>query len=236
METKEVMLLTVIITTYDPGDGKRTQVASRTIESLLQHLQYDNLQWIIADDGSAEGHVETLAKLLEGKPYHISVVPRLGVGASKNAALRKAFETSPMVLLLEDDWVLIQPLSLTPYVNLLIEHEDLGMVRFGYLGGNLEAAFEGDAHLSYWRLKRGSGVYVYSGQVSLRHKRFYDVVGFHQEGISPGEEDLEMCKRFNGTENALAIVWPANIPCTFNAGLFRHDDHGVSLNNITPGS
>jgi len=228
--------LTTIITTYDPGDGKRTQVASRTIESLLQYLQYDNLQWIIADDGSAEGHVETLTKLLEGKPYHISVVPRLGVGASKNAALHKAFEISPMVLLLEDDWVLTRPLNPAPYVNLLTEHEDLGMVRFGYLGGNLEAVFEGDAHLSYWRLKRGSGVYVYSGQVSLRHKRFYDVVGFHQEGISPGEEELEMCKRFNGTENAPDIVWPANIPCTFNAGLFRHDDHGASLNNITPGS
>ena len=53
--------------------------------------------------------------------------------------------------------------------------------------------------------------------VLFRHERFYNSVGYHQEGVSPGEEELEMCKRYNDTHNAPEILWPWVIcPFIFN--------------------
>lgn len=231
------MILPIVITTYDNGSGARTPLALNTIQGLLTNLAYPELYWILADDGSnQETHVAPLLALLEkhNQPCEASVVNRLGVGASKNTALQKAFSHAPVVLLLEDDWLLNTHLNIEPYVRLLTKDTSLGMVRFGYLGGGMEATFEGDALISYWRLKRGSGVYIYSGQVSLRHERFYKATGYHQEGISPGEEELEFCKRFNATDNAPDIVWPAAFACQFNTGAFLNIGMDHSLNNVEP--
>lgn len=230
------MILPIVITTYDNGSGARTPLALNTIQGLLSNLLYPELYWIIADDGSDPAHVGALVGLLEKhhQPHEASVVNRLGVGASKNQALQKAFSHAPIVLLLEDDWLLSTNLNIEPYVRLLEQNDTIGMVRFGYLGGGMEATFEGDALISYWRLKRGSGVYIYSGQVSLRHERFYKATGYHQEGISPGEEELEFCKRFNATNNAPDVVWPAAFACQFNTGAFLNIGMDHSLNNVEP--
>ena len=227
--------VTVIITTYDPGDQSRTKLAIKTIEGLRANLRYPDLRYIIADDGSnQETHIAPLRDALEGAQYEISIVDRKGVGVSKNTALRKTFEVSPYVFMLEDDWYLRETLPLEKYVELMQQRPDLGIVRFGYLGGGMEAEYAGDSLLAYWKLKRGSGVYIYSGQVSLRSKKFYDVVGMHAEGLSPGEEELEFCKRFNGTEGAPDIIWPAALPTMLNSGAFINTGMNVSLNAEVP--
>lgn len=226
-------LVTVIITTYDSGSGQRTPPALQTIGALKQFLQYPALAWIIADDGSHLNHLNTLRELLP--EALVTNAARGGVGKSKNLALAEAFKQSPYVLLLEDDWVLRDLFDLTPHMKLLEDHTDIGMIRFGYLGGGMTANFEGDSLYSYWRLTRGSGVYIYSGQVSLRHERFYRTVGWHKEGISPGEEELEMCIRFNATDNAPDIVWPARFGCELNCGPFLNVGMGsLSTNGVRP--
>jgi len=50
---------------------------------------------------------------------------------------------------------------------------------------------------AYWDLQPASAMYIYSGQVSLRHKRWYDAVGYHAEGIQAGQEEEDMCRRYN---------------------------------------
>ena len=83
----------------------------------------------------------------------------------------------------------------------------------------------------------GPDQYVYSGQVSLRHKRFYDICGYHPEGVSPGEEELTFCKHFNGVEDAPKILWPATYGTTLNAPFIPFVNIGmdISLNATQPG-
>lgn len=233
METPKIA---IIITTYDKGDGVRTPLLCRTVQHLLKNLQYPNLLWIIADDGSPDiTHLGSVTKLLADCDHVMLDAGRAGVGVSKNKALNYAWNAGcTLVLMLEDDWELARPLDLYPFIKLL-ENDTIGMVRMGYLGGELEANYEAWEGISFWRLKRGSGVYVYSGQVSLRHKRFYDNCGYHPEGVSPGEEELEFCKRYNACEGAPDIVWPAKFACEFNQGAFVNIGTGeASLNAVVP--
>lgn len=224
--------VTIIITTYDNGSGQRTALAVQTIRALQQYLLYPDLRWLIADDGSPQTHIDTLRSVVPEAQF--TNAARGGVGKSKNLALQEAFKVSPFVLLMEDDWVLKGPLDLAPHVGILERHPDLGMVRMGYLGGTIIADFDGDSLYSFWRLRRGSGVYIYSGQVSLRHERFYNATGWHPEGNSAGEEELAMCIRFNATENCPDIIWPARFGCELNTGPFINVGMSASVNAVVP--
>lgn len=220
--------VSIVITTY-----LRTQEALATIKALQENLYYVGAwHWVVSDDGSPPEHREAIKEALPPSADIIDV-NRAGVGQSKNAALGVAFNHSPYVLLLEDDWQLVQRLDLHPHVAVLRDNDKVGMVRFGYLGGGMIAQLDdlNGPCTPYWILKHGSGVYIYSGQVSLRHQRFYKATGMHRTGISPGEEELDMCIRFNAVENAPLIVWPACFPTAQGCGPFRHIGDN-SLNSV----
>jgi glycosyltransferase involved in cell wall biosynthesis len=234
----EKLPVTVIMNTYDRGDGSRTALARQTLVSLKQNLIYPNLHWIIVDDDSPK-HEEHVKAITQDYPdiQILKTTDHAGVGNAKNIALQEAWKISPVVLLLEDDWYLPEPLDILRYVQTLLDHDDIGMIRLGYLGGDglTSTLFSYEIFNDYWRLHRGSNVYVYSGQISLRHKRFYDVVGYHSERTTPGEEELEMCKRFNGTDRAPDILWPAEYAVRLNSSPFKNIGMGASLNSVMPG-
>lgn len=240
--------VSVIITTYDSGNGDRLNLCIKTLRSLLYNLSYENINWIIIDDSTIDVSNENASRIHDEfldvgiLSYTYLHNERAGIGVAKNYALEVAFEQSPYVLLLEDDWLLKQPLDLEPYVRILQEDTNVGMIRFGYLGSEhetLEARYRRGLPdmpwFTFWELKRGSDVYVYSGQVSLRHKRFYDTVGLHKKNDTPGEEELDMCKRYNATENAPVILWPAFMGAPLGTGIFDNIGLGYSTNNVEPG-
>lgn len=226
--------VTVIVTTYAPNEG-RAAIAEQTIKSFAENLIYPDLRWIISDDGSPN-HDEFMARLKVHVPTAETInINRGGVGKSKNTALKKAFEASPIIFLSEDDWILTEKLDLLRHVQLLLDYEENSVIRFGYLGGTFTASYDGYGPFSnYWFLHQGSGVYIYSGQVSLRHQRLYSAVGWHREDCSPGEEEIDFCIRYNGTPNAGKILWPAEYGCILNAGPFKNIGMGNSLNGIAP--
>lgn len=238
-----VIKVYIVMTTYDRGDGVRTKVATESAESIAKNLSYPNLHWIISDDGTTQ-HAAHVGSIKDGILRHTPDVPidvvnveRRGVGASKNTSLRKVFEETPIVLLTEDDWVLTKPLELLPYVQLLLDHATVGMVRLGYLGGEMSAKLTAYSGITFWELIQNSGLYVYSGQISLRHQRFYDVVGFHNEALSAGEEELDMCHRYNALnegKSAPFIIWPTWNCSLLNCGIFVNNGLSSSLNNILP--
>jgi glycosyltransferase involved in cell wall biosynthesis len=226
-------IVNIIITTYN-----RIETLIPTIRGLKKNLIYDNLQWIIADDGSNTDYFDLISAELP--VYTTTQANRRGVGVSKNIALTAAFKISPFVLLLEDDWELVQPLHLDKHVLVLEQQKEVGMIRLGYLGGEMEAVYKdwsGD-FTAYWGLKPASGQYVYSGQVSLRHKRFYDVVGYHDEGVGAGAEEEGMCHRYNDLHNQGVkvpwILWPGEYGCVMNAGPFINIGLDKSLNGVIP--
>jgi hypothetical protein len=239
-------LVNIIITTYDSGTGERLSLLKQTVGALIDNLRYDNLHYIITDDSIPEVHIQTIKQiepqLIDNACLYTFInTNRRGVGYAKNNALRVAFETSPVVLLMEDDWILKEPLTLLPHVQVLEDNDNVGMIRFGFLGGQMKATLTDYGYpKTYWTLQHKSGHYVYSGQVSLRHQRFYKAVGLHveqQENNKPveaGREEDEMCHRYNNTTNPPDILWSCQYGSMLNCGPFINIGMGNSTNAVQP--
>jgi len=214
----------VLLITY-----KRTDLALRTIRGVKANLGYENLTWHIADDGSPNGHIGALtAELPEGTT--VSNSSRAGVAASMNLGAKKCMERADFVLWLEDDWELARPYDLRPAVQMLQERGDVGMVRLGYISPGIEGQIITSAGRLWWKLRKGSDTYVFSGHAALRHRRFIEAYQPYQEGLTPGETELWMCGTF-AKKQGPDIVLPMD---TGQWGAFGHIG-GESLNGVKPG-
>lgn len=221
------MSLGIVFTTYN-----RAQTAVPALKALAG-LRYDgDIRLWLCDDGTGSAYTDSLCSVC---PVPVTVIDAggRGVGHSKNLGLARAFAETDTVLLMEDDWVLQRDLDVNAYVKCLRQTPDLGIIRLGWLSVDISARLVGVDGVCYWDLVPDSGVYGCSGQVSLRHKRFYDVVGYHGLGMSPGEEELDMCSRWNRCKSP-RIFWPADIPCGLGKGVFANNGLGVSLNRSRP--
>jgi glycosyltransferase involved in cell wall biosynthesis len=227
--------LGIIVTTYN-----RPSTAVPTIISLRDNLVYDDGPrfWIIADDGSPTAYIDQLKGLLPNEQVFVTNANRHGVGASKNIALRQAFISTRLVLLLEDDWCLADKFNITSYADLLIANPRVGVIRLGYLSHGIKADLVGDVEgygpMCYWRIVPNSDQYAYSGQISLRSVNWYNTIGYHQEGVNPGAEELNMCGRYNTSPNPPEILFPANIASHFQCSPFKNIGMNASLNNVQP--
>lgn len=196
----------------------RLEDALQTIRSVKEHLVWPNVGWHIADDGSPEGYVDQLRAEI-GPGYEVTVTnaqpDRIAngnhqqVGRNMNLGAKEAFRRADLVLWLEDDWELKEDLNLGPFVNLLQERSEIGMVRLGYLHLDLEAEILGAAGNLWWLLKRTGHHYTFAGHPSLRHKRFYDCYGEYDEGLDIGATEDTFCSRFENKVDGPGIVWPA---------------------------
>lgn len=220
----------IILTTY-----KREDCAVKTIQALKKNLIYDNLGWFVVDDGSPEGYLERLLDEIgpsNGKFSYNS--NRRGVGHGMNTALRSLWDMGvELILMMEDDWELENPLHLDAYVKTLMDYPENGMIRFGYLSYDLlgySVSYEGEL---YWRLENNGTTYRFTGHPSLRHKRFHDKnlggCGLYEEGLTPGMTELSMCGKSNTRTNS-NILYPARCGLW---GFFAHIG-AEHLGNVEP--
>ena len=195
----------ILIITY-----RRKELAIREIESIKQFLDYPNLTWHIADDGSGYDYIDALCQAIgpDGGEIRFSDSSRAGVGANMNLGMDNVLRRTDLWLHMEDDWVLRQPLDLKPCVQALIENETIGMIRLGRLTAGIEAETISMADRMWWRMKKGSDTYVFTGNAALRHRRFFAAYGLYKEGATPGVTENEMCAAFNKKPGP-DIVWPA---------------------------
>lgn len=207
---------------------KRTDVALRTIAAARANLRYDGpLYWYIADDGSPPAHVDAVWEALSGSWSAFESLKvhghnqRRGYGGNANAAWDAADREAALTLWLEDDWELREPLDLWPYAALLMENEDVGMVRLGYIDpARLGEPFDRGG-LIYHHLERippDTSFYAFTGHPSLRHRRYRDAYGPYPEGLKPGDTELAYAYQYRIGQGP-AIVWPAAYP---TGGLFAH--------------
>lgn len=182
----------------------------RTIRAAKRWLQYPDLRWYVADDGSQPEHVEALAAELQDAPLLGGHSDHRGYGGNANWAWAAARDVSPLTFWLEDDWELTGPFDLTPYAQLLDGREDIGMVRLGYLNLNMRGSVFGHGGRLYWRLDRDCDSYVFTGHPALRHERFHKAYGDYQLGLNPGETELSYALQFRNGQGP-DIVWPAGI-------------------------
>ncbi len=197
-------LVIALIVTY-----RRLPLALQTIRSVKDMVDYSNIGFHIADDGSGEEYVTALREEI-GDAHHVTGTDsaRAGVGRNMNMGIEAALQRADLWLHLEDDWALQKPLELEPCVRLLQEDDTVGMVRLGRMSGGVTGETMGGADRLWWRLKRNSDTYVFSGNAALRHRRFHAAYGPYREGLMPGQTELTYCATFN-KKNGPDIAWPA---------------------------
>lgn len=210
----------IVMVTYE-----RTEYAVRTVQGIARNLLYPEhlLGWYIGDDGSALEHIGAITEEI---PYQHTFIGqhsekfRPGTnhcGQSWNMALRAALDWAHIVLWLEDDWDLQRPLSIEPYVRLLMEKPEVGMVRLGHLPVGSALTSIGHDGVHYLRYEKTTQ-YAYSGNPSLRHRRFVETYGFFAEDKNPGEVEVDLDDRVRANHGP-EIWWPVDIG---GWGVFAH--------------
>lgn len=205
--------IAVIILTF-----QRTQYALETITAARRNLIYPDLRYYLADDGSHDDHYRKCLEALDGVNligHH--TLPGGTYGKNINKAYYAVRDTCPLTLPLEDDFVLNRPLDLTPYANILIAEERLGMVRLGNLPINLDCFTEGYQGLMFLKIQKGRQ-YTFSGNPSLRHDRFWQSYGEYPGHLNPGDTEVSYDWHVRNTDGP-EIIWPVD------AGAWGYWDH-----------
>jgi hypothetical protein len=199
--------INVILLTYGTNEN-RTKYAVRTAKAAVSNLIYPELNFYVADDGSSVAHIEAVLDCFKSTRFiGWHTIPFGSYGQNANKAIEAVKSLGKLTFWLEDDWELCEPLDLYPYAALLMEREDVGMVRLGYLNLNMRGQVFGHSGKLYWRLDRTADSYVFTGHPSLRHERFANTYGRYPEGLMPGETELGYATQYrNG--NGPDIVWP----------------------------
>jgi len=204
--------ITVILQTF-----KRTSYALQTIAAARELLHYDGpLRWYVADDGSPLTHVFEVLHALPDAGHHSL---RRGYGWNANAAWDAA--QSDLTFWLEDDFVLNQPLDLTPHAYALMDSDALGMVRLGYINPERLERVQSFAGRRYHTMPRDwpdMAFYAFTGHPSLRHSRYRAAYGDYPEGLGPGDTELAYAYQYRIGDGPL-IVWPEGYP---TEGMWAH--------------
>lgn len=203
----------------------RTEMALRTVLGIAENLEFSGeLGWYVGVDGNYYDTHEFVTGTIRKQGYTLigshaeDLTPgTYNAGPSWNITMKSCLEWADIVLWMEDDWVLDAKLNIDPYVALLKEKADVGMVRLGHMAvGNelLSVGYNGIHYLEYLRTKQ----YAYSGNPSLRHRRFVDAYGDFANDRDPGLIEIAMDDAFRA-KNGPNIWWPIDIG---GWGVFRH--------------
>lgn|SRR5512139_25156 len=204
----ELPPVTIVVTTYFSSDfdgDVRLGIAAKTIDSWVCRLHYDGKFLMhIADDGS-DRRLE-----ISGATY--SWQNREGYGASMNKGFQKAYESSPIVLHAVDDWALMDNFDITPWVQLLVEREDVGMVRLGPPHPNTRGTVQMLTELwQGWGLRLDRESFAFGTRPALYHKRLTDAYGWFAENMSALECERLYNEKFcttPGPDIVLALPHP----------------------------
>lgn len=197
--------LLVILQTY-----QRTEYALATVKAIQDKLKYPGeIKWYVADDGSDQSHVEALKAAIGKDLVHVES-HHWSYGGSANRAIHFAREFTDLTLWLEDDWELRRELAILPYAELLWTVTDIGMIRLGRLPKDLDCKSEGYNGSIFLSIQR-TMPYMFSGNPSLRHRRFHDKYGSYAEGLYPGDTEIAFDNRMREHDCPIKIVWDVDL-------------------------
>lgn len=210
------MNLGIILLTY-----QRTEYALRTIRSVQKNLIFTgDVAWYLADDGSRpEHHQELMVEMTVRGNCDIrgSHNSKMGYGRSANTAVSYLHDIGyDVTLWLEDDWELPAHLDITPYVAMLNERRDIGMVRLGHMPVDLSLfsiGYDGRMYMNILATRQ----YMYSGNPHLKHYRFMDAYKWMPVDRNPGETEVSYDHQIRSlvAADTPKIVWPLAIGDTF---------------------
>ena len=195
----------------------RTEMAVRTVQGIAEKLDYPKelVSFFVADDGSPWAHMEAIFSAIKEGGYRVagyhnqSFQTRPYCGIGWNFGLRKAHQVSDYIMLLEDDWVLHEPMDIRPYMWMLMERTDVGMVRMsGLTTDNIlqVTTHRGIHYFEYLRTAR----FCYSGNPHIRHLRFTEYYGLFDTDRSPGDIEVYFDGKFRIMKEGPNIWRPAD--------------------------
>lgn len=104
---------------------------------------------------------------------------RASLGANMNAAMRMC--TAPLILLVQDDWLLTEPLDLSPGADFLLNTRDVDLLRYSWPGYELIFHPNPDG----WRRIDPDGPWCYGDDPHLRRQDFMARYGWYREDGPP---------------------------------------------------
>lgn len=199
----------VIMTTYFPDgeEGKQRLLHATipTFNSWEAHLKYsaypggEGIHVVQADDGTSKENYVTFG-WFRGYLCTSTLQKRKGVGASLNSGFRRAYEVfgpDTIVLYAVDDWALTQDFDISPWVQLLLEREEVGMVRLGPPHPNTSGVVQAyTENWQGWGLHLYRTDYAFGHRPALYHKRMIDYYGWFKEDCSALECEKDYSDRF----------------------------------------
>lgn len=208
-------IVSVVATTFFPNE-LRAETFAETVATWEEHLHYvgnlKRLRLIIADDGSLINPRLRLPAIFKSHEMVVVGQSRHGVGASLNIGFQRAFEISPLVLYAVDDWCLIHNFDISPWVQLLMEREDVGMVRLGPPHPNTSGMIEAfTSNWQGWGLRLDRKGFAFGHRPALYHKRMLDIYGWFEEDVNAYECERLYNERFcstAGPDIVLALPHP----------------------------
>jgi len=209
--------LVVVLKTWQ---GPTPQIAEQRLRrvqdvlaSLDKNLVYPNWTLHIADDGSEPPYVAKLLEVVGNRPFTFSSSWADGdIGANLNAGLRIAFESTDVVLNWSDDLILMHPMNVGPYVDLLRSDSDTGFIQTRPIHPSVCTVPTVRGGREYRRVKAWSpNAFLIVTSLTLMHKRAWDFYGPYPEGLRMDIMQEEMAWRYRRFEGGLDILVPEEL-------------------------
>lgn len=144
------------------------------------------------------------------RPYSFSWSGANGdIGRNLNIALSHAFIETDVVLNWSDDILLHEEMDIEPYVDLLCQNEDIGVVvtRMGH--PTLDTTEIERDELLWHRIENDSpNKFLFVTSLNLMHRRHWDYYGPYPEGLRIDIMQEEMAWRYRRFEPGLSFVIP----------------------------
>ena len=206
-------MLPVVFFTKD-----RTRTAAEAISRLVKYLSCGGMEivFVIADDGSMEGHLDRLEAVVHDLPHCFTQSGGSGLPASMNLGIAAALSLSDVFLRTEDDWMLEKPLDVSRWVE-DVRRGPAGVVRLGMMFRDPDefTPYPNDGSLMRLRSRPGRVCDV-NNQVAIVGEQVHCLVGGYSEDLPADKAEVDFAIRFGKAtdKGSLSpwVCWPKGWP------------------------
>ena len=216
---------------------RRRKLAVLAIERLKQHLKSTGYQprLIFGNCGHDDEYVRTVQEAagdwlyttIQGEEFE---GVHNGLNDAMNKTLKEAFKLSPVVLRMEDDWIMEKDLDIGPWCDMLQEDYKAMGVRLGQIQIDPKAVkpYREDLGLDWLDYERNAR-YPINHQIFLVHRRLYDLVGWYRTDMDIDENEFDFGRKYrvatHNFKDGQKVLWPHGQPVDLSessARIFVH--------------
>ncbi len=197
----------VVLVTW-PNHPKRMEYLRETYRALREKLTASRheLRWLCSSESEPDPDAPWLGDTLvqfcadERLPLTWHYGPA-SLGAGMNTALRAC--TADLIFLVQDDYLLCEPLDLSDGADVLLANEPPNMIRYSFPPHEYGIKFLPSPYPGFVQVDTFA-CWCYGDDPALRHRRILDRYGWFTEGIGHGAEGDMVLRLQRAHANILA--------------------------------